>query len=366
MESKLEPMLANWTAGCRDSRMSQFPPPLPPSKRRTPCRTGFAWGLVVILAVLLAGSLMLNAGLMGRVREKMHRIKKAEQPADQHPSLKEVWSYGYGQVKVARILLSGLIFREEEDGLFAQPLNIVDSVLAQIRCAQADSEVRGIIFEVDSPGGGITASDELYRALLEFRSSDTGRFVVVFMRDLAASGGYYVSLGGDWLIAQPTTVLGSIGVIMQTLNIKGLSEKIGVKDVTIKSGPNKDLLNPFNEVDPAQRALVQEMIDELYEHFLGIVASNRPAISPDRLRGLADGRLFVARQALEEGLIDQIGHWPDAMAKMSELLGVEGIKVIRYEQTPDFWRWLLSVRAPSPATWLSYQTRPRFLYLWSP
>jgi protease-4 len=191
--------------------------------------------------------------------------------------------------------------------------------------------------------------------------------VVVFMRDLAASGGYYVAMGGTWLIAQPTTVLGSIGVIMQTLNLKGLSEKIGITDVTIKSGANKDLLNPFTEVDPAQRALLQEMIDAMFEHFLSVVAKNRPAIPADRLRALADGRLFVSQQALDLKLVDQIGYWEDALAKTAELLGVESVKVIRYKQPIDFFTWLMSVRNPiRPERWLASHARPRFLYLWAP
>ncbi len=348
--------------------MSQLPPPLPqpPAPRR---KTHTAvWLLVILLCVLLIGSLLLNAGLSGALKQKIGARKVTHEHAvDEFPDLTEVWSYGEGDVKAARIAVEGVILREAEQGLFATPMNMVDSVLAQIRTARADSDVRAIILEVDSPGGGITASDEIYRALVDFRESDTNRVVVVFMRDLAASGGYYVSMGGNWLIAQPTTVLGSIGVIMQTLNLKGLSEKIGVTDVTIKSGENKDLLNPFTEVDPKQRALLQEMIDGMFEHFLAIVAENRPMIPSSKLRAMADGRLFVSRQALNLQLVDQIGYWEDALAKTAELLGVDSVKVVRYEQHLDFWTWLMTVRSPiQPTRWLSAHTRPRFLYLWAP
>ncbi|HMP77128.1 MAG TPA: signal peptide peptidase SppA [Kiritimatiellia bacterium] len=345
--------------------MNLTPPPLPEPPK--PKRNTLLWILVILLGVLLVGSLFVIAGLSAAVKDKFASRKHTHEHAvDEYPDLSEVWSYGDGDVKAARIAVEGVILRETQSGLFSTPVNMVDSVLAQIRAAQADDDVMALIVEVDSPGGGITASDEIYRALLGFRESAEGRVVVVFMRDLAASGGYYVAMGGDWLVAQPTTVLGSIGVIMQSLNMKGLSEKIGITDVTIKSGANKDLLNPFTDVDPAQRALLQEMIDAMYEHFLGIVKENRD-IPEAELRKLADGRLFVAPQALDLNLVDQIGYWDDVLAKTAELLDVESVKVIRYEQEIDFFTWLMTVRSPiSPNAWLPSLPRPRFLYLWTP
>ncbi len=346
--------------------MNARPPPLPraapPHRRHTAL-----WVLLALFGILLIGSLFLNAALSGAVRERIaSRASDHDHGVDEFPDLTEVWSWGEGTVKVARIFVEGVILRDVEDGLFSTPVNMVDAALAQIRAAQADDEVKGILLEVDSPGGGITASDEIYRALRRFRDSSEGRVVVVFMRDLAASGGYYVAMAGDWLIAQPTTVLGSIGVIMQSLNIKGLSEKIGVTDVTIKSGANKDLLNPFTDVDPAQRKLLQDMIDAMYEHFLGIVQASRPNIPAAELRALADGRLFVGPQAERLKLVDEIGFWDDALARVAELLDVDTVKVIRYEQPVDFWNWLMSVRSPiQPSSWRA-QMRPRFLYLWQP
>ncbi|MCS6771317.1 MAG: signal peptide peptidase SppA [Kiritimatiellae bacterium] len=350
--------------------MNAHPPPLPhpPPTNRRSSRIG-CWVAGILGLLLLVAGLIAILSLASALEQKIAlRNPIHDRAVDEFPALKEIWSYGNGETKVARIAVEGLILREVEDGLFGPTLNMVDSVLAQIRAAKADPDVRAILLEVDSPGGGITASDEIYRALVDFRESGTNRVVVIFMRDLAASGGYYISMAGDWLIAQPTTVLGSIGVIMQTVNIKGLSEKLGIRDVTIKSGPNKDLLNPFEEVDPAQRRLVQEMIDDMFEHFLGIVAQNRSRIPADQLRTLADGRLFVAPRALELGLVDQIGYWEDVMAKTAELLGVPEIKVIRYEEPLHLWGWLMSVRKPiHPTAWIrELMASPKFLYLWAP
>lgn len=346
--------------------MSTTPPPLP----RPPRKKRNLWPWIIILlfagALVLAGNTLRKASKPGLLRTKLaQRSMIHDHAVDEFPDMTEVWSYGDGKVKAARIAVHGVIMRTAQSGVFSTPVNMVDSILAQIRNAQADEKVKAIILDVDSPGGGVTASDEIYKVLQNFRESEENRIVVVFMRDLAASGGYYVSMAGNWLIAQPTTVLGSIGVIMQSINVKGLSEKIGITDVTIKSGANKDLLNPFSEVDPAQRALMQEMIDAMYEHFLGIVADNRP-IPPDQLRPLADGRIFVADQAQKLDLIDQIGYWDDVMTKTAELLGEETIKVVRYEQPVDFMRWIMGIRTPlQPVNWLA-QYNSRFLYLWQP
>lgn len=346
--------------------MNNTPPPLPrpPHKRRN----HWPWIIILLIALglVFVGNRVRQATKPSVLRTKFaQRSLVSERAVDEFPEMKEIWSYGEGDVKAARIAVHGVIMRAAESGILSTPVNMVDSVLAQIRNAEADDNVKAIILDVDSPGGGVTASDEIYKALLDFRESSDDRKVIVFMRDLAASGGYYISMAGDWLIAQPTTVLGSIGVIMQSINVKGLSEKIGITDVTIKSGANKDLLNPFAEVDPAQRALVQEMIDAMYEHFLGIVADNRP-IPLDALRPLADGRIFVAEQAQELDLIDQIGYWDDVMAKTAELLGEESVKVVRYEQPVDFMRWLMGIRSPvQPMSWLTHYNA-RFLYLWQP
>jgi protease-4 len=285
---------------------------------------------------------------------------------DEFPALTEHWSYGSGDAKVARIAVEGVIMREGEESLFGARVNKIDLILRQIKAAENDDDVRAILLEVDSPGGGITPSDEIYKALMDFRESSEERRVVVFMRDLAASGGYYVSMAGDWLIAEPTTVVGSIGVIMQALNWKDLSEKIGVRDITIKSGANKDLLNPFIDVPPEQVAILQKLIDSMYQHFLGIVQDSRP-IEPDKLKELADGRVFVAKEAVELQLIDEIGYFDDAVAKTAELLGETDVRVIRYEHRATFIDLFSSIKSPGlhfPG--LGRAEAPRFMYLWSP
>lgn len=333
--------------------------------RRRPSLAYWIFAIALILA--LGFSIFLNVGL-GLALSLTAQGKHIEETAvDEFPSFEEEWSFGTGDVKVVRMELTGFISRESEAGLFEPPHDKIEDLILAIRAATNDEDVKAIILEVDSPGGGITPSDEVYHALTRFKASAEDRRVVIFMRDLTASGGYYVAMAGDWLIAQPTTVVGSIGVIMQSLNWKGLSDRIGITDTTIKSGENKDLLNPFRETDPAQLAMLQTMIDQMHARFRGLVRDNR-GLDDETLNTLADGRIFSADQALDLKLVDQIGYWPDVVAKTAELLGVEHVKVVRYYQFYSFWDYVMSARSPArilTRAW-SPAASPRFQYLWQP
>lgn len=324
------------------------------------------WILLLALLFILGISIFLNVGLGIALSLTSSGKTDEETAVDEHPTFDEEWSYGSGDVKVVRMELTGFITRESEAGFFEPPNDKIEDLIRAIRAATNDDEVKAIILEIDSPGGGITPSDEVYDALARFKNSDDGRKVVIFMRDLTASGGYYVAMAGDWLIAQPTTIVGSIGVIMQSLNWKSLSERIGITDTTIKSGENKDLLNPFRESDPAQIAMLQEVIDLLHARFRELVSANR-GLDAAALDTLADGRIFSSGQALELKLVDQIGYWPDVIAKTAELLGVEKIKVVRYYQTHGFWDYFTKSRLPAGLNSRLWSPGPaRLQYLWQP
>jgi len=313
--------------------------------------TKFHWILTSILTVLLVSSLTSRCA---RPRE--------DYPRDEAPRLEEVWSFGSGTAKVVRIPLEGVIMRANDEGLFPEP-DMVETVLVQIRAATRDAEVKAIILEVNSPGGGVTPSDEIYNALQRFKEN-TERKVVIFFRDLGASGAYYAAMAGDLLIAEPTSVIGSIGVIMQSINIEGLAEKIGITDITIKSGENKDLLNPFQAVSTNQVALMQALIDDMQSRFAGIVSDARnldPAENPD----LFDGRVYSANDARENKLIDEIGYWEDALARTAQLLDVGALRVIRYRAEESFFDLLMNARSLALPD-LRSMAAPQFLYLWKP
>ncbi|HMO50387.1 MAG TPA: signal peptide peptidase SppA [Kiritimatiellia bacterium] len=336
-----------------------------PVKTRAPAI--LYWLFTIALMLILGFSIFLNVGLgIALVLTSPSWSATEEFAADEFPAFEEEWSFGAGEVKAVRMELSGLITRESEAGWFEPPRDKIEDLRLAIRAASHDDAVKAIILELDTPGGGITASDEIYAELLRFKAGDPDRRVVIFMRDLAASGGYYIAMAGDWLIAQPTTVLGSIGVIMQTLNWKGLSERIGVTDTTIKSGDNKDLLNPFRESDPAQLAMLQEMIDRMHERFRGLVSAGR-GIDPEQLRQLADGRIFTADQALDLKLIDQVGYWSDVVTKTAELVGADQVKIVRYYRTQRFWDYVAGIRLPFRGAWPRIASpAPTFQYLWQP
>lgn len=323
-----------------------------------------AWVLVGILVVLLLVSVAVNLGLIAGLLSGVARLAQ-EKPEDEYPSLTEKWSYGNGTTKVARIAVQGTIVRETDGGPFRFRADKVETILREIRAATGDSDMKGIILEVNSPGGDLTSCDEIHAALQRFKDRDPGRRVVSFASGMAASGGYYVSLPADHIIAEPTAVVGSIGVIMQTLNWKVLAEKIGVADTTFKSGENKDLLNPFREVSPEQRVLMQELIDTFHQRFFDLVCASR-ALNADQLRPLADGRIFSASAAQQHRLVDSIGYWEDAVKVMADLLNVTDIRVIRYEYKPSLSEILANLHSSFPSFRTLGIEPPRFLYLWQP
>ncbi len=321
----------------------------------------------MVLAVLLLLSAIANLALSSGPLFA-GRSDGSSRAADEFPDFEEIWSYGDGDVKAVRLALTGIISRDADGGIWDAGLDPVEQLLQQIRAARQDRAVRAILLELDSPGGVMTPTDEIYQALQDFRASDDGRRVVVHVRDLAASGGYYIAMASDWIVAEPTAIVGSIGVIMQTLNWKELSDKIGVRDVTITAGDNKDLLNPFRPVQPEHLAIFQDILDEMHGRFVNVV-QKRLQVAPAALDQLTDGRVFSARQAAAGGMIDQVGYWGDALAKARELLGAEEVRVVRYEQPRGLARFLARLSYPAPAIRLPAalgQRQPRIMYLWTP
>lgn len=306
---------------------------------------------------------LLSLALLFALLSKCNPVEP-DYPQDELPRLTETWSYGSGTVKAVRIALDGIIMRSEEGGLFAARTDPVASLLTQVRVAANDPDMRAIILEVNSPGGGVTPSDEIYNALRSFRQSRPDRRIVVFVRDLGASGAYYAAMASDFIVAEPTAVVGSIGVILQSINLQGLSEKIGITDVTIKSGANKDLLNPFQPVNTNQVELLQKLINTMQARFRNIVAESR-SLDPSTCPELFDGRIFSAEDALEKGLIDQIGYWDDALAATAKLLDSGALRVVRYEPERTFFEQLIEGKSPVVLPNLKLHS-PQFLYLWKP
>ena len=310
-------------------------------KKGSGCRFGCMTMALIAGGVIVLVAIVATLGLVGLSRQfssghAHHYMASSHLDGgeDEIPVLREIWSSGSsGGAKVVRIPLTGMIMLGEES--WVDNPSSAAAALRAIKRATHDPDVEGIILEVDSGGGGITASDMIYKALQDFKKEGKGRVIVTLMGDIAASGAYYVSLPSDIILAHPTTITGSIGVIMQSYNIKELAAKLGIKDETFKSGENKDILNPFHDVSPEQRAMLQGVIDSLYGRFVRLVAESRK-ISEGDVRKLADGRIFVADEALEHKLIDGIGYSADAEKEMIKLLNVKEINVVRYSEDVSF------------------------------
>jgi protease-4 len=195
-----------------------------------------------------------------------------------------------------------------------------DNILRQIKSFREDEQIKAIVMRINSPGGGVGASQEIYR---EIRKTTETKKVVASMASVAASGGYYVAAATDKIMANPGTVTGSIGVIMGYTNIEKLLEKIGVLPVVIKSGRYKDLGSPVRELSAEEREILQQFSDGLHAQFIRDVAEGR-GIDEDKVAAVADGRVFTGKWAFENGLVDQLGNLQDALALAGELAGLEG------------------------------------------
>lgn len=204
-------------------------------------------------------------------------------------------------------------------------------VISDLRAAAADPTVKAIVLLVDSPGGTVTGSAEIYEVIREIEKP-----IVVSMGSLAASGGYYVSAPTDYIFARTDTWTGSIGVISQIITAEELMNDIGVDVVIITSGENKSIGSPFRDMTEEQIAIFQALVDESYQDFVQIVADGR-GMSLETVRVLADGRIYSGRQALANGLVDELGDLQDAITKAASLGGITGTpRLVEYEHTPSF------------------------------
>lgn len=235
---------------------------------------------------------------------------------------------GRGSSKVAMIDVNGLI-ADAPGGLLGGGMNPVAEFSRALNKAADDGRVKAVVLRINSRGGTVTASDMVYGEVRRFRR-ETNKPVVVLLGEIAASGGYYLACAADEIIAHPTTITGSIGVITQTVQIGPALRRIGIVADAVVSGPNKAMASPLGEPSASHRLILQEMVDDFYGRFREVVREGRPGIDPAVFDQVTDGRVVTGRQALELGLVDALGDAHDAFARAQELAGIERARLIRY------------------------------------
>ena len=237
--------------------------------------------------------------------------------------------------KVAIIDLRGVLTDDAEESIFGSKESKIVSFVEQLKIAEKDEAVKAVVIRIDSPGGGVTTSDILYHELKAFRERKKVPVVAAFM-GVAASGGYYVAAGCDRIVAHPTTVTGSIGVIAMHVSLAGLLEKIGVKVTALKAGDRKDMASPFRPLEEEDRKLLQGLIDQAHARFVSVVVEGRKGrLSSEQVKVLADGRIFTASQALDAKLIDRVGYLEDAVEEARALAGVKEVRWVMYSRRPQ-------------------------------
>jgi protease-4 len=302
--------------------------------------------VAIILFVLFAISVLFN---LGNIAGNVFHGGPVKYTRTVGPRLDEVvYEDNDAANKIAIIEVNGVISGQTLDqGGFG----LADLIKAQLRRAEEDDRVKAVLLKVDSPGGEVLASDEIYRAIKDFQSSRNPKPVIASMGSLAASGGYYISAPCRWIVANEMTITGSIGVIMSSYNYRGLMDKVGVLPQTFKSGKFKDMMSGSREPDsisPEEKAMVQSLIDETFGRFKHVVQEGRglandrnkdgkdkgQALSDD-WQNYADGRILSGTEALKLGFVDELGNFDDAVARAKRIAGISRANLVLYQQRFD-------------------------------
>ncbi len=347
----------------------ESPHPYPPSPGQSPqqmaaparrSRTGMVVALVTLFGLLLMG-------LLGSLL--IFSLLKMPGASNRDSRLTERKISGSGPARVARIDVNGIILQSDASP-FSSSVASAELVIEKLRAAAADQTVEAVLLRVDSPGGGVTASDRIHREVARLSEK---KKVAVLMGDTAASGGYYLSVAADRIFAHPTTVTGSIGVIMTTLNVHEAAEQLGIHSVVVKSAERKDLLSPFKPLEEIEqdKLVYQKVVTYLYDRFTRLVSEGR-GLSLERVKQLADGSVYDAQTALDSKLIDAIGYEDEVLDWLKKQTKKKDVTLFEYVRPGGVFSRLFNEsrlpvgQASAPEQlfpWWPLRSRPAYLWL---
>lgn len=289
-----------------------------------------AFQLLITLQVFILTIFLVPCAHAEGIFDLFNVIGGATDPDARPPSVTYVEGDKKATDEILLISLKAVISDRDEDesSPFDLKKNLIDRLKKDIEAGLKRSEIKAVLIEIDSPGGEVTASDIIYHHLLKFR--DAKKPVLALIGSLGASGGYYVACAADQIWAHPTSIVGSIGVLMSSYNIEKLAGMVGFRQISLKSErtPKKDILSPFREMTPEEQAMLIAIVNSMHDRFIEIVAKARNK-TVQETTPLADGSIYTSRQALDKGLLDGIGYREDAIAKLKELAKIDKAKLVR-------------------------------------
>ena len=246
------------------------------------------------------------------------------------PQFREVLLQGEGSEKILMIDINGIITNTP---IFVPNIGLIPGMTARVRqeleIAFEDPRIRGILLRINSPGGTLTDSDIIYHSLMEFKKSKNVK-IVAAMGDIAASGALYLAMAADEVFAHPTTITGSIGVIIPHVDYSGLLERVGIRSDPIKSGKFKDIDSEFRRRTPEEQKMLQKLVDSQHEKFISVIRAGRKNMNRRQVEEIADGRIMTAEEAKERGLVDKIGYLDNAYQRIARLSGFPANRLVRY------------------------------------
>ena len=359
----------DWEKKLLENEKTALLPPVEEKKEEKPAfkrpSSGGLWAFLLLLT--FAVSSVCGIYLTVKPVEKCEPAKPAvSEEAEDGTASKlatALSSRSGGKPGIAWIKIRGVIAQDNNTGPFSRPSG-ASSIAKKIREAGENKNVKAIVLDINSPGGPVASVQNIYSEILKAKEN---KKVVALFRDVAASGGFYIAMAADKIVAEPGTITGSVGVIMQTSNVEGLFEKIGVKVTPITSGKYKDMGSAFRPMSDAEKAILQDMVNDTYTQFFAAVKAGRPNVKPEDLTEYTDGRVFTGQRAFNLGFVDKLGGEEEARLLAGELAGLKDPKIIT--QRPDSLRELIfsfgsTMENQTLAKQLQTLSTPSVSYLW--